>query len=187
VSAVAKADPASSNRIAAVTQLGYPVKMNTLVSEEPRLAASVATEGVKRPRVCLPTTRGFARNAFRCGMYEAEDVFAECADVDLLYLEPGKRFQLRSRLQWRLLYKDISRRLAYANPGLQPVQLSKDYDLFMLVCPIYSDPLYVMRFGGGRNDVGRASVGLTNCGRTRFRSINTGCLCCVSSIMLFSD
>jgi spore maturation protein CgeB len=81
-------------------------------------------------------------------MYEAEDVFAECADVDLLYLEPGKRFQLRSRLQWRLLYKDISRRLAHANPGLQPVQLAKDYDLFMLVCPIYSDPLHVNAIRG---------------------------------------
>ena len=101
-----------------------------------------------QPTVCLPTTRRFARNAFRCGMYEAEDVFAECADVDLLYLEPGTRFQLRSRLQWRLLYKDISRRLAYANPGLQPVQLAKDYDLFMLVCPIYSDPLYVNAIRG---------------------------------------
>jgi spore maturation protein CgeB len=122
--------------------------MNTLVSKEPLLATSVTAKGVRRPRVCLPTTRSFARNAFRCGMYEAEDVFAECADVDLLSLEPGKRFQLRSRLQWRLLYKDISRRLAYVNPGLQPVQLAKDYDLFMLVCPIYSDPFFVNAIRG---------------------------------------
>ena len=66
----------------------------------------MAAEGAERLRVCLPTTRNFARNAFRCGIwYEAEDVLADCADVDLLYLEPGKRFQLRSRLQWRLLSK----------------------------------------------------------------------------------
>ena len=123
-------------------------KMNTLESKEARLEVAVPTDGANRLRVCLPTTRNFARNAFRCGMYEAEDVFAECADVDLLYLEPGKRFKLRSRLQRRLLFKDISRRLAYANPGLQPVQLAKDYDLFMLVCPIYSDPLYVNAIRG---------------------------------------
>jgi len=102
----------------------------------------------QRLRVCLPTTRNFARNAFRCGMYEAEDVLADCADVDLLYLEPGKQFQLRTRLQWKLLYKDVSGRLAYVNPGLRPVRVAKDYDLFMLVCPIYSDPLHVNAIRG---------------------------------------
>jgi glycosyl transferase family 1 len=128
--------------------------MNTLESKEARLEMAVAADGAERLRVCVPTTRNFARNAFRCGMYEAEDVLADCADVDLLYLEPGKRFQLRSRLQWRLLYKDVSRRLAYANPGLQPVQLTKDYDLFTLVCPIYSDPLYVNAIRGWKERCG---------------------------------
>ncbi|MGO8927552.1 MAG: glycosyltransferase [Limisphaerales bacterium] len=105
----------------------------------------------------MPTTRNFARNAFRCGTYEAEDVLAECANVDLLYLEPGKGFRLRSSLQWRLLYKDVSRRLAYVNPGLQPVQLTKDYDLFVLVCPIWSDPLYINAIRGWK-DRCKASV-----------------------------
>jgi hypothetical protein len=136
------------NRGAVINRRGYPDKMNALESKEARLEVAVAAEGAERLRVCLPTTRNFARNAFRCGMYEAEDVLADCTDVDLLYLEPGKRFQLRSRLQWRLLYKDVSRRLAYVNPGLQPVQLAKDYDLFMLVCPIYSDPLHVNAIRG---------------------------------------
>lgn len=116
--------------------------MNTLNDNRAELEAAAA-EGAGRPRVCLPTTRNFARNAFRCGMYEAEDVLADCVDADLLHLEPGKQFQLRNKLLWRLLYKDVSRRAAHLNPGLQKVSLAKDYDLFMFVCPIYKDALYV--------------------------------------------
>jgi len=95
------------------------------------------------PRVCLPTVRNFARHIYRSAGYESEDVLTESANTDLLHLEPGKQFALRARLLWnmKLLEKDVSRGLAYVNPGLRPARVTKDYDLFMFVCPVHMDVL----------------------------------------------
>ena len=101
-----------------------------------------ASEAMNGPRICLPTTRNFIRNVFRGATYEAQDVLAECADTDLVCLEPQKQFQFRKQLLWKLMKMDVSRRLAYLNPGIQPVQVANDYDLFVFNCPIGTDPLY---------------------------------------------
>src|SRR5215467_2530223 len=81
-------------------------------------------------RICMPTWRGVARMAFEAANYEAEDVFTEVDDVDLLPVEPGIAFRLREKCQRRLLWKDVTRTLASVNPGLRPVRLRKEYDLF---------------------------------------------------------
>src|SRR4026209_2407396 len=82
------------------------------------------------PRVCMPTWRGIARMAFEAVNYEAEDVFMEADHVDLFPLEPGAGFGFKEKCQRRLLWKDVTRVLASANPGLRPVRLTKEYDLF---------------------------------------------------------
>jgi hypothetical protein len=41
------------------------------------------------------------------------------------------------------MYRDVSRRLAFVNPGLKRVRLTKDYDLLVVMCQTYWDFLYV--------------------------------------------
>lgn len=126
-------------------------QLNALINkEEPRDTAIVA-EDTDHLRVCVPTTRNFARNVFLGATYEAQDVLTKCADADLLYLEPQRRFQFRKQLLWKLLKVDVSRRLAYVNPGIQSVQLEKDYDLFVFNCPIGTDPLYFNAIRGWKD------------------------------------
>jgi hypothetical protein len=102
-------------------------------------------------RICLPTARQFNRMAFQCGHLEAQDVLAACDDVDLVGLQPRPGFA--SRLRWlrRLMYRDVSRRLAFVNPGLEPVRLTKDYDLLIVMCQGYWDFLYVNAIEGWKD------------------------------------
>jgi hypothetical protein len=90
----------------------------------------------------MPTFSAFARNAFRAGLYEAQDVLAACDDVDIIHLKPCEGFAVKARWMKRLVYHDVSRMLISLNPGLLPVRLTRDYDLFMLVCPLWSDVWY---------------------------------------------
>ncbi len=106
------------------------------------------TKSASRPRICLPTARGFTKKAFQCAFYEAQDVLSEIDAVDLVALEPGPGFRLREKWQRRLLYRDISRRLIYVNPGLRPLRLTGEYDLFVAVCQNYWDLLYLNAIEG---------------------------------------
>ena len=81
--------------------------------------------------------------AFQCGRYEAQDVLVQSDDVDLIRLRACPGFRFRESWQRRLLWRDVTQRLAYVNPGLEPVRLSQEYDLFILVCQTYWDLLYV--------------------------------------------
>lgn len=102
-------------------------------------------------RICLPTGRLFSRMAFQCGHLEAQDVLAECDDVDLICLEAQASFSQKLRWLRRLMYRDVSRRLAFVNPGLKRVKLTKDYDLLVLMCQGYWDFLYVNAVDGWRD------------------------------------
>src|SRR5262249_49847774 len=51
----------------------------------------------------------------------------------------------------RLLYKDISRRLIFANPGIRRFGLTKDYELFVAVCQNYWDLLYLNAIDGWKD------------------------------------
>jgi hypothetical protein len=105
------------------------------------------------PRILLPSGRAFTKKAFQCALYEAQDVLCDVADVDLVRLQPrpGRSFALRQRWQRRLLYRDISKRLVFANPGLERVVVSKDYDLFIAVCQNYWDLLYLNAIEGWKD------------------------------------
>jgi len=94
-------------------------------------------------RIAVLTSRAFSRMAFQCGHLEAQDVLAECGDVDLIALEAERGFSRRQQWIRRLMYRDVTRRLAYANPGLKPVRLTTDYDALVVMCQTYWDFLNV--------------------------------------------
>lgn len=102
-------------------------------------------------RICLLTGRQLSRMAFQCGHLEAQDVLAECDDVDLINLEAEPAFPRKLRWLRRLMYRDVSRRLAFVNPGLKRVRLTKDYDLLVVMCQGYWDFLYVNAVDGWRD------------------------------------
>jgi hypothetical protein len=91
----------------------------------------------------MPTWRNFRRNAYRCGLYEAQDVLVEIDDVDLIPLEVTwgawfDEYWLRTPL-----YHDPFGKLIFANPGLMKVRLDKDYDLFIAACASFLDLPYI--------------------------------------------
>jgi len=96
------------------------------------------------PRICMPTWRDFKKNAYRCGLYEAQDVLVEIDDVDLVSLDTTTwgawlgEYWLR-----RPLYHDMSSKLIFANPGLKRVRLSRDYEVFIAVCATIEDLPYI--------------------------------------------
>jgi hypothetical protein len=104
-----------------------------------------------RRRVCMLTARNVTRKVFQCGFYEAQDILRETDDVDLIHVEAGAQFHFKESLQRRLLYKDVSRRLVFQNPGLRKVRLTRDYDLFVAICPTYWDFLYINAIEGWKD------------------------------------
>jgi len=102
-------------------------------------------------RILMPTCRNFTRRAFRCGLYEAQDVLVDIDNVDLICLEQG--WGARVNQSWlRLpLYHDISRKLMFVNPGLQRVRLTREYDLFVAIFQDYRELPYINAIDGWRN------------------------------------
>lgn len=100
-------------------------------------------EPTPSPRICMPTARKFTSRAYQCGYFEAQDVLLETDDVDLICLEPERGFEAKAQWHRRLLFHDISKRLIFRNPGLRTVRLTRDYDLFVMMCPTYHDLLYL--------------------------------------------
>jgi hypothetical protein len=94
-------------------------------------------------KVCMLTSRSFIRFAYQAAVFEAQDVLCQTADVDLVALEPGPGFAIREAVLRKALWRDISGRLALANPGLRPVRLEKTYDAFIAYCPAVRDLLHV--------------------------------------------
>jgi hypothetical protein len=103
------------------------------------------------PRICMLSARKITRRAFQCANYEAQDVLQATDQVDLISPEPGRGFRFKERWQRRLLYRDLSERLIFANPGLQRVRLTREYDLFVVRCQTYWDLLYVNAIDGWKD------------------------------------
>ena len=108
-------------------------------------------ERVRHLRVCMPTWRRFANKAYHCGWYQAEDVFSDCDDVELVAVEPGDRFRTVERWHRRLVWRDISKRLAYVNPGLRSTRLTTDYDLLFVHCQTWWELFYLNAIDGWRD------------------------------------
>ncbi len=90
----------------------------------------------------MPTFASFGRSAFRAVYREAQDVLVECDEVELIDLEPSHGFAFKEKWLMRLVYHDFSRNIVSINPGLRPVRLTRNYDLFILVCPWWRDVWY---------------------------------------------
>jgi spore maturation protein CgeB len=91
------------------------------------------------PRICMPTWRNFTKAAFRCGLYEAQDILVENDNVHLVHLDMTWGAWFKEASLRRPLYHDVSRKLIYANPGLKKVRLTGEYDLFIVVCDVWTD------------------------------------------------
>lgn len=86
--------------------------------------------------------------AFLSGHYEAQDVFQEVDDLDLICLEPRPGYKFKERWQRRLLFRDFSRRLIFQNPGLTKVRLTQEYDLFLALCQYTHDFVHINAIEG---------------------------------------
>lgn len=90
-------------------------------------------------RVLLPSLRRVNPHAAWCSNFEFEDVIRRVDDVELLPLAAGPAHQTRQHLSRSLAW----RRLARLNPGIRPVTLGRDYDLFVFVAMNVWDLLYL--------------------------------------------
>jgi hypothetical protein len=106
----------------------------------------------------MPTFSAFSRSAFRARSYEGEDVLAEIDDVDLIQLKPSGNFAVKSRFVGGIVYRDLTRRAVNLNPGIEPVRLSRDYDLFVLLCSAWWPDLWYANAVQGWRDRCRTSV-----------------------------
>lgn len=86
------------------------------------------------PRVCVVSLRKIGRQAAWSVMSEFEDVIGELEDTDRIDLQPGRGFSLRRRVVQSLVWRQYSKRFTRLNPGIEPVSLKSDYDLFVFVC-----------------------------------------------------
>lgn len=97
----------------------------------------------RKPRICMLTTRGFAFNTFLCGFYEGQDVLFDIDDVDLIILEPKKSYEFRKTLQQKIIRRDFTGKMVATNMTLQPINLTKDYDLFIAYLPYVEDIIHI--------------------------------------------
>jgi len=111
-------------------------------NDEFRNIAAAVTQSAS-PRICMPTWRNFTKRAFRCGLYEAQDVLVENDDVELVHLDMTWGAWFKETSLRRPLYHDVSRKLIYANPGLKKARLTGEYDLFIVVCDVWTDIPYI--------------------------------------------
>ncbi len=91
----------------------------------------------------MATLRNLTRRPYRCSLYEAEDVLADIDDVDLIGLEAKWGSWFRDLLVQKVLWHDVSKRLIFVNPGMRKVRLTREYDLFIVICQNYWDLPYI--------------------------------------------
>jgi glycosyl transferase family 1 len=99
--------------------------------------------GALPPRVLMPTLRRINSHAAWCSLYEFEDVIRAVDDVQLLELHSGPWFAQRHRMARTLAWRGRHRAFAAMNPGLKPVVVNREYDLFVFVCMNVWDLLYL--------------------------------------------
>jgi hypothetical protein len=98
----------------------------------------------ENPRVLLYSQRRLAPLISRCLSYEFEDVICQVDAVDLVaptYRHPGVEFvQPFEFLQ--LVLNRVGQKTAAVhglNPGIRPLGLDRDYELFFMVCQFVTD------------------------------------------------
>jgi hypothetical protein len=92
-------------------------------------------------RIAMPSWRSFRNVPYMCTIYEAQDVLRDIDVVDLLCPHPAMAFAFRQKWLRRLVWKDFTRTTSTINPGLTPMRIAKNYDLFIAVCQNWGDLL----------------------------------------------
>lgn len=87
-----------------------------------------------KPRVFTVSQRNVRHMAAWCSLYEFEDVICDIDDVDRIDLAPGRGFSWREHAVTSLVWRQFSPLSARLNPGLKPVSVEREYDLFFFGC-----------------------------------------------------
>ncbi len=114
------------------------------------MSAARGSESTSRVRVLMPSLRRVSRQAAWCSNYEFEDVIRAVDDVHLLELEPRGNFETSRKIVHRLAWRRWHPSLLRLNPGLRPVTIERDYDLFVFVCMNVWDLRYLNAIRGWR-------------------------------------
>lgn len=105
----------------------------------------------QRPRICVASLRSFKFFAGWCADYEFEDVVAAVDDAERFDLTPGPTFKASDWVIQRLLFRPGVRQLGRRmNPGLVPINLEHDYDLFFYICMNPFEIVYLNGIRGWR-------------------------------------
>ena len=113
-------------------------------SDAERMGRAAPSDSRAAPaRVLMPTIRRLNPHAAWCSNYEFEDVARAVDDVDLLELQPAPASQLRQRLARSVAWRGKHPAFTHLNPGVKPVTVRRDYDLFVFVCMNMWDLLYL--------------------------------------------
>src|SRR5262249_872659 len=86
----------------------------------------------RKPRICVLTSRGFSREAYMTGAYEAQDILLDIDDAELIELKPRRGCEFTKRIHARLTWHDFTKSLVFANTTFEPVRLTKEYDLLVV-------------------------------------------------------
>jgi glycosyl transferase family 1 len=86
----------------------------------------------KKSRICVLTARGFSREAFMSGTYDAQDILLEIDDAELIHPKPRGRYEFKYRTHARLVWHDFTKSAVFANLAFEPIELTKEYDLLVL-------------------------------------------------------
>lgn len=93
-------------------------------------------EDDRPPRVCIYSSRTIHSHVARCAGFEFEDVIRNVDSADLVVSTPAPYFDYGSRVSNR-----FSRHLGIKpfNPGLQRIDVDRQYDIFFALCMFPSD------------------------------------------------
>src|SRR5687767_6099643 len=104
------------------------------LSSPHRMSSPIPKPTAGTARVLMPTLRRLNAQAAWCSNYEFEDVIRQVDEVDVVELEPAGGFHLRQRVARGLAWRNWHPALSRFNPGIRPVVVRRDYELFVFVC-----------------------------------------------------
>lgn len=96
----------------------------------------------------MPSLRRVNKHVAWCANYEFEDVIREVDDVHLLELSEGDWTSMRQRLARSLAWRGRHPLFTRVNPGLKPIVVDRDYDVFFFVAMNVWDLLYLNSIKG---------------------------------------
>ncbi|MEY6432068.1 glycosyltransferase [Thioalkalicoccus limnaeus] len=107
-------------------------------------------------RLVTPWFGSFARQAFRAGMMEAQEILVGCAGAEPIDLVPDSSFAWKASVHHRLAHLPGFEALAKANVGLRAAELGGTCDVFIAVFPYWRDLHWINAIKRWRSRCGTA-------------------------------